>query len=252
MYFIDFQGPISVSEITLPAGNPGCQTDNFKYQQSAGKLSWKDMTEDGKVFFVIFDMKEDLTGTFNGARKITAQMEAYVKYFHGTWFTGSSYDDFDVSTACRKGEGRKRNICILGMVLTYDAESGFLIMTKDDLSLSKETYPDLAMDEDESDLLVAHAEWPESRVFEVDEVIGYLPCNVKWSNAMRFDPTSDVEGKCIQFTASSKGTVFVIFSVIPDDKDTWYYVQISPHGVGIFKVYYFQTGLPWEWWFYVE
>ena len=254
MYFVDFQGPISVSEINLPAGSPGCQTDNFKYQQSAGKLSWKDMTEEGKVFLVIFDMKEDLTGSFNGARKISAQMEAYVKYFHGTWFTGSSYDDFDVSTACRKGEsGSKRNICILGMVLTYDPESGFLILTKDDLSLSKEAYPDLTMDEADSDLLVAHAEWPESRVFELDEVIGYLPCNVKWSNAMRFDPTSDVEGKCIQFTASSKGTVFVIFSAIPDDKDTWYYVQISPHGVGIFKVccdyirFYLKLGLASLW-----
>ena len=76
MFFVDCQGPISVSEINLPAGSPGCQTDNFKYQQSAGKLSWKDMTEDGKVFLVIFDMKEDLTGKFNGARKIAAQMEA--------------------------------------------------------------------------------------------------------------------------------------------------------------------------------
>ncbi|KAL9951279.1 hypothetical protein ACROYT_G043917 [Oculina patagonica] len=231
------EGPISVSEITLPAGSPGCQTDNFKYQQSAGKVSWKAMTEEGKVFIVIFDMNEDLTGTFNGARKITAQMEVYVKYFHGTWFTASSYDDFEVSTACRKGASGNDDlrICVLGMVLTYDPDSGFLSMTKDDWLISKETYPTLTMEESESDVLMAHVEWPESRVFDLDEVIGYLPCNVKWSNAMRFDPTSDAEGKCIQFTASSKGTVFVIFSAIPDDKDTWYYVQISPHGVGIFK-----------------
>ena len=194
------------------------------------------MTEKGKVFLVIFDMNEDLTGTFNGARKITAQMEVYVKHFHSTWFTGSSYDDFEVSTACRKGGNDDLQICVLGMVLTYDPESGFLSMTKDDLLLSKKSYPELTIDESESDVLMAHVEWPESRVFELDEVVGYLPCNVKWSNAMRFDPTSDAEGKCLQFTASSKGTVFVIFSAIPDDKDTWYYVQISPHGVGIFEV----------------
>lgn len=60
LYFVDFQGPISVSDINLPAGSPGCQTDNFKYQQSAGKLSWKDMTEDGKVFLVIFDIRKIL------------------------------------------------------------------------------------------------------------------------------------------------------------------------------------------------
>ena len=57
---------------------------------------------------------------------------------------------------------------------------------------------------------------------------------MKWSNALRFDPTG--EGRCLHFTASTKGTVFVIFSAIPKDKDTWYYVQISPYGVGMFKV----------------
>lgn len=198
------------------------------------------MTEEGKVFLVIFDMNEDLAGTFNGARKITAQMEAYVKYFHGTWFTGSSYDDFEVSTACRSGgssnvQKNDLKMCVQGMVLTYDPSSGFLTMTNDDWQVSKESYPKLTMEDAESDVLMARVEWPESRVFDLREVIGYLPCNVKWANAMRFDP-SDTEGKCLHFTASSKGTFFVIFSAIPDDKDSWYYVEISPRGVAIFKV----------------
>ncbi|KAJ7378596.1 hypothetical protein OS493_021896 [Desmophyllum pertusum] len=90
------------------------------------------------------------------------------------------------------------------------------------------------MEDAESDVLMARVEWPESRVFDLREVIGYLPCNVKWANAMRFDP-SDTEGKCLHFTASSKGNLFVIFSAIPDDKDSWYYVEISPRGVAIFK-----------------
>lgn len=68
----------------------------------------------------------------------------------------------------------------------------------------------------------------------MSEVVGYLPCKVKWSNALRFKPTG--VGRCLHFTASTKGTVFVIFSVIPNDKDTWYYVEMSPYGVGVLKV----------------
>lgn len=153
--------------------------------------------EDGKVFFVIFDMKEDFSGIFNGVRKIIVQMEVYVKYFYGIWFIGSLYDDFDVLIVCCKGEDSKWNVCILGMVLMYDLESGFLIQVKVDLLFLKEFYLDLIMDEDEFDLLVVYVEWLESCVFEVDEVIGYFLCNVKWFNVMCFDLISDVEGKCI-------------------------------------------------------
>ncbi|KAJ7378668.1 hypothetical protein OS493_021971, partial [Desmophyllum pertusum] len=133
-------------------------------------------------------MKQDAVGTFNGPMTIKAQMERYVKYFEGEWFVGETVDSIDMSTACSRGGSDDvssdiHSMCILGMVLTYDPNSGFLTMRKEDLQATKESYKSIPMDE----------------------------------------------------SASSKGTIFVIFSAIPDDKDTWYYVEISPYGVGIFK-----------------
>ena len=83
---------------------------------------------------------------------------------------------------------------------------------------------------------MARVEWPGSEIFKLDEVIGYVPCNVKWSNAMRFEP-SEGEGKCLHFILVTEGTAYVIFSAVPNDKSAWYYVQISSHGVGIYKVW---------------
>ncbi|XP_078353422.1 uncharacterized protein LOC144638115 isoform X2 [Oculina patagonica] len=231
------EGPISVSEITLPAGKPGCQTENFKFQQGINKPSWKEITEDEAVFLVIFNMKQDIVGTFNGPMTISAQMRKFAKYYEGEWFVGETAEKIDMSTACSRGgsgdvSGEIHKMCILGLVLTYDPDTGFITMSHDDWRASKDLYPGIHMDE--IGMLVARAEWPAKRIFHLDEVIGYLPCNVKWSNVLRFDP-SNTEGKCLHFAASSKGTIFVIFSAIPDDKDTWYYVQISPYGVGIFK-----------------
>ena len=232
------QGPISVSEITLPAGEPGCQTENFKFQQEISKPSWKAITQDEAVFLVIFNMKQDIVGTFNGPMTISAQMRKFTKYFEGEWFVGDTPESIDMSTACSRGGSGNVNseihkMCILGLVLTYNPDTGFITMEHDDWSATRALYPHILMDE--SGMLVARAEWPAKHVFHLDKVIGYLPCNVKWSNVLRFDP-SNTEGKCLHFTASSKGTIFAIFSAIPDDKDTWYYVQISPYGVGIFKV----------------
>ena len=232
------QGPISVSEITLPAGKPGCQTANFQFQQEIRKPSWSEIVLEGAVFLVIFNLKQDVVGTFNGPMTISAQMEKYVKFFEGEWFVGDRVDSIDMSTACSRGGSSDvyddiHKMCILGMVLTYDEDTGFLSMSSEDWSATKELYDIVPMDE--TDMLVARTEWPAKHILQLDEVIGYLPCNVKWSNVLRFDP-SNTEGKCLHFTASSKGTIFAIFSAIPDDRNTWYYVQISPYGVGIFKV----------------
>ncbi|KAJ7378601.1 hypothetical protein OS493_021901 [Desmophyllum pertusum] len=82
---------------------------------------------------------------------------------------------------------------------------------------------------------MARVEWPAREIFTLDEVIGYLPCNVKWSNAMRFDP-SEREGKCLHFTLVYQRKLRSSFlSVVPNDKNTWYYVQISSHGVAFYK-----------------
>ena len=223
-----------MSEITLPAGKPGCQTDNFKFQEDAEKPTWEAMTNNKVSFLVIFSANLYLSGTYHNAPvAVSPHLEKYVKYVEDEWFVGNSANKMNLYTSCNLGEGKNFKICILGLVLTYHPRSGYLTLAKEDFNLSKKSFPSLT--EDMIDALVAHVEWPAKNIFQLREVVGYLPCNVKWSNAMRFDP-SNKGGKCLHFAASSKGTVFVIFAVIPDDEDTWYYVQISPYGVGIFKV----------------
>ena len=223
-----------MSEVTLPAGEPGCQTENFKFQEDAEKPSWEAMVNNKVSFLVIFSTIKKLSGTYRGVPvAVDPHKEKYVKYFEDEWFVGDNADNMDLHTACNLGQGKDFKICILGLVLTYHPQSGYLNLAKGDFNLSKKSFPSLR--EDMIDSLVAHAEWPAKNIFQLHTVVGYLPCNVKWSNALRFDP-SNKEGKCLHFTASSKGTVFVIFTIIPNDKDTWCYVQISPYRVGIFKV----------------
>lgn len=194
------------------------------------------MTKDEAHFMVIFNTKKELSGSFNGPVNIRLNTEKYVFFYNGEWFAGESRDQIDLVTGCSHGS-KKDKICILGMVLTYNPQTGFLTLGKEDFNVSKQAFPTLTADMIGS--LIAHVEWPSENIFQLDKVVGYLPCNVKWSNVLRFDP-SNKEGKCLHFTASSKGTVFVIFAVVPNNKDTWYYVQISPYGVGIFKVSIFQ------------
>ena len=222
-----------MSEITLLAGKPGCQTENYRFQEKAGKPSWEAITKHEAAFLVIFDTTRRFSGDFHGPVEISAYMETYVKYFDGNWYVGDSADQIDMLTACHTANISNFQMCILGMVLTYNEQNGYLTMTEENFNVSKEHFPGLK--KFLMDSLIGHAEWPTSNLFQLGKVVGYLPCNVKWSNALRFDP-SNKEGKCLHFTAASQGTVFVIFASVPDDEDSWYYVQISPYGVGIFKV----------------
>lgn len=181
-------------------------------------------------FLVIFNTRKRLSGTFDEPVAIYPHTDKFARFYNGEWFIGDSRDHMDLTTGCKRGKGKDNKICVLGLVLTYNAQNGFLTLAKEDFNVSKEAFPSLTTDLIGS--LIAHVEWPPDYIFQLKEVVGYLPCKVKWSNVLRFDP-SNKGGKCLHFSASSKGTIFVIF---PDNKDTWYYVQISPHGVGIFKV----------------
>ena len=186
-------------------------------------------------FVVIFETREDLVGLFNGPVKIPARMETIVKFFNGRWFIGDDVDHIDMTKSCSAAEGEyaEHKICILGLTMKYNPETGFLRIAQEDFDINKMNYKSLT--EPDVGRLFARVEWPASHVFRYEDVVGYLPCNVKWSNALRFDP-SDTAGKCLHFTVVSEGTLFVVFAAVPNDRDTWYYVQISPYGVGIFKV----------------
>ena len=189
------------------------------------------MTKQNAQFLVVFNLKEEIYG--KNDEEISHNMEKYVRFYRGEWFVSDSRDEIKMATGCSLGGGQNNKICILGLLLEYNQQTGFLTLSKQDFELSKKSFPTLT--EDLIGSLIAHVEWPPERIFQIKNVVGYLPCNVKWSNVFRFDP-SNKEGKCLHFTASSKGTVFIIFAAVPNNKDTWYYVQISPYGVGIFKV----------------
>lgn len=196
------------------------------------------MTEDGLTFKVIFANDKAMYGRYHGWERILPQMEKYVRFYRTRWFSGDSADQIDIKSACNWGGSAAvssdvRKICILGMILRYDPATGFFILNQHDFDLSKRAWPSLT--DKNIDTVMARVEWPGRDIFKLDEVIGYVPCNVKWSNAMRFDP-SEGEGKCLHFTLVTEGTAYIIFSAIPNDKNAWYYLQISSHGVGIFKV----------------
>ena len=193
------------------------------------------MTHDEVPFVVIFVTREDLVGKWNGPSKIPAKMEKVVKFFSGKWFVGDDVNHMDMTSSCKaqEGENAENKICIMGLTLKYDHHNGFLRLAQEDLETNQKNYNSLR----HADVgrLFAHVEWPQSHALRFREEVGYLPCNVKWSNALRFDP-SDTAGKCLHFTAVTEGTIYVVFAAVPNDRDTWYYAEITPHGIGIFKV----------------
>ena len=87
--------------------------------------------------------------------------------------------------------------------------------------------------------VLARVEWPAATLFSrITNTTTKLhtPCNVKWSNPLRFDPNDPMSDKCVHFTAFAQGTVYVVFASIPTKKQTWYYVEISTNGVVVYKV----------------
>jgi hypothetical protein len=71
----------------------------------------------------------------------------------------------------------------------------------------------------------------------VNNRFAIVPCNLDWSkaNSRRFS-LSVKNGKCLRFSAASLGDIFVVFATNPKNPLTWYYLQISPHGVALYKV----------------
>ena len=55
------KGPISATDVNLPAGEGGCETQDLK--DAPAKPKWNDIFNGQKVFHVIFDMDVELRGT---------------------------------------------------------------------------------------------------------------------------------------------------------------------------------------------
>ena len=89
-------------------------------------------------------------------------MEKYARLYGGEWFVSDSRDQFNLVTGCKLKSGQVNKICILGMVLTYDPQTGFLTLESSDYKLSKQSFPKLG--KDLQDALIAHVEWPSEHL----------------------------------------------------------------------------------------
>ncbi|XP_032235405.2 uncharacterized protein LOC116617089 isoform X2 [Nematostella vectensis] len=244
------EGPISVSDVSLKAGEPGCQSARRDFSQTATPPKWTDVINPLNTVKVTFDMKSDLVPkSATMGQHIARDMTRVLKLRHGKWYTSEAddhfhaYDGYKIGGTAPTDKAKigetastpNMKVSIYGLVLRYDETDGSLILENDDFAESKKFF-DTLPDEYKGQQL-AKIEWTPADIFRKSskDSVGNLPCNVDWSNTMRFDPRKTSEGNCLHFTASTAGSVFVVFSAIPKNEKTWYYVEISPYGVGIYK-----------------
>ena len=204
---------------------------------------WQKITNGQREFHVIFDMKKDLIGIED--YNISRNMSRRVKFVGGKWLTAEDDGLFHLYNAFNNGASgdiKKRKMSILGLVLSFNQNTGGLELLPEDYKVSKEFYPELhrfltgrtlakIFMEPDTDA----TKQASKRASQQSQTMVKQPCNVKWSNSLRFDPT-DSNGKCLHFTAATEGSLFVIFSTLPKDNSTWYYTEITPERVALYKV----------------
>jgi hypothetical protein len=74
MLYFYYQGPISATEMSLPAGEGGCET--LDLEGSLAIPAWNDIFNKEQVFHIIFDMDVELT---TSRSKIPKSMSRLVK-----------------------------------------------------------------------------------------------------------------------------------------------------------------------------
>ena len=205
-----------------------------------GVPMWEEITQPNKTIEVIFDMENDLARGLDGVVKIQKNMTRRIRFAHGRWFTTDQDGKFHMFSGYRNGKSgelENHKLSVFGLVLNYNSKYGSLELSEADLKESKKIYPNLRENQ---------VGFPLARVIVLEDnaSIGQKRssalkpsnlCNVKWSNALRLDPTTG-GGRCLQFTASSAGDFFVVFATLPTKPSTWYYVRIGTEEVAIYKV----------------
>ena len=129
---------------------------------------------------------------------------------------------------------------ILGLTLSYNEKDGSLFLDEDDFKSSKKVFPTLAADMKGKPLARVESVNKEDmrknqERLATEASVSAVPCHAEWSNILRIDLV-DMQGKCLHFTAASKGTVYVVFSASPKNLNARYVVEISSQKVVIFKV----------------
>ena len=224
------EGPFSTSSFDIEAGHRGCETETLDYvseslQQSQSWPSWANMKR--KETKVIFQLPYDVPF-------LNRDQEFDLKYNNGYWYTKFPHYHYTIDNMCQARAGKKgeNNVCIAGIKMLYDASNGFLSF--DNEYYSKLKTSDARIITSFGDRFVARAESTNLLASLQAKQLGEVPCNVKWSNSHRIDPTRNTS--CIHFSAASKGDMFLLFSSIPTDHMTWYYLQLSPKGIAFFFI----------------
>lgn len=131
---------------------------------------------------------------------------------------------------------------IFGLTLSYNEKDGSLLLDNEDFQSSQKVFPALAADMKGKPLArvesVNSGEGANKRnkvLLATQGSADNVPCHAEWSNILRIE-LAHMEGKCLHFTAASKGTIYVVFSASPRNLNARYVVEISPQKVVIFKV----------------
>ncbi len=222
------EGPISVEDIDIPGGSEGCEIDTKDFMSADyPHPTWQQILNGEAT--LIFDLPIDLPGVVQAKERLT------IKFFDGQWFPTVNgqfhlYDGYSLP-ASMSNTNQKLNV--KGLVMTYSGPtSGVMRVHQEDFNAS-------AINLHQYTWLPGH---PVARVdftnlFNLQDrnlrTFARHPCEYSWSNVHRLSPGS--EGTCLRFTAASEGDIFVILASIPNDPTTWYHLQISPKGVGIYK-----------------
>jgi len=201
--------------------------------------AWKEVTQANTTIRVTFDMENDLARGMDGAVKIQKNMTREVRFKRGRWFTADENGKFHMYSGYRNGKTaqlKKQKLSIFGLVLSYNSKDGSLELSDQDFNESKKIYPTLREEMIGFPLARVSRKHSDSLTpLKRNPPAAPKPCNVKWSNALRLDPTT-TGGRCLHFTASSAGDLFVIFATVPSKRSTWYYVQMGVNKVAIYKV----------------
>ncbi|KAI8520941.1 hypothetical protein Bbelb_006950, partial [Branchiostoma belcheri] len=263
------EGSFLFSDFSVPAGEPGCETAELALleEENAGAPTWQYMTS-GQEFTVIFDMPGnipnfltakaslDVKFVFNRWLTVRKGFAPHLYDGHDNGYSGDVTRNkvrslHTLPSNCHRtlnlncytyhghdngysGDVTRNKISVGGLVMSYEEDSGLLSLSHDDFVASSAVIPDLP--EWANGMTVARAEY-KSLLARLSQrstnTRGDMPCNLKWSNSHRIDPSRG--GRCIHFTAASEGDMYVVFAGIPRQHETWIYLEISPKGVAIYK-----------------
>ena len=167
---------------------------------------------------------------------INRGQELYARYRGGRWESSDDGLYFHLFDRCALGKSsdvKAGKMCLRNLVLRYDESTGELNLDNEGFELAKDLFTPLS--DDWKGMTLARVEYSQVALFNIRKGVGYLPCNIEWSNVQRFHVSSGASGKCLRFAAASTGNIYVVFAAVPAKPSSWYYFEIAPEGVGILK-----------------